>query len=91
MGAGEIILTSIDREGSYKGFDIDLLKKMSAEISIPVVASGGAGTNADFYNVISNTNVHAVTAGSLFIFYGPLKAVLINYPSYKTLEDMAGK
>lgn len=91
LGAGELILTSIDREGSYKGFDIDTLKKISTEITIPVVASGGAGKYDDFHSVISKTNVHAVTAGSLFIFYGPLKAVLINYPSYKTLQDMAGK
>lgn len=90
LGVGEIIMTCINREGSYEGFDLDLLKEISSEIKIPVVASGGAGDIADFSSVIKYANVHAVTAGSLFIFYGPLKAVLINYPSYQNLEKITG-
>ena len=91
LGTGEIILTSINREGTYKGYDLELLGEISTEVKIPVVASGGASEIADFANVITNTNVHAVTAGSLFIFYGPLKAVLINYPSYQSFEKITGK
>lgn len=91
LGAGEIILTSIQREGTYKGYDLDLLKEISSEIKIPVVASGGASEIADFVKVISHSNIHAVTAGSLFIFYGPLKGVLINYPSHQIFEKITGK
>lgn len=86
LGVGEIILTSINREGTYKGYDLDLLQKVATEIKVPVVASGGASKIEDFATAAKNTNVHAVTAGSLFIFYGPLKAVLINYPSYQSFE-----
>lgn len=86
LGVGEIIMTSINKEGSYEGFDLDLLKEVSSEIKVPVVASGGAGDMADFASVIKFAKVHAVTASSLFIFYGPLKAVLINYPSYQNLK-----
>jgi cyclase len=91
LGAGEIILTSIQREGTYKGYDLDLLKVISSEIRIPIVASGGASGIADFENVISNSNVHAVTAGSMFIFYGSLKAVLINYPTHQIFEKITEK
>jgi cyclase len=91
LGVGEIILTSVDREGTYKGYDIDLLKIVSSEVAIPVVASGGGGKIEDFTDVLSKTKVHAVTAGSLFIFYGPLKAVLINYPSHNSLQSILGK
>lgn len=90
LGVGEIVLTCINREGTYDGFDVDLLKNVASEIKIPVVASGGAGDISDFSAVIRAANVHAVTAGSLFIFYGPLKAVLINYPSYQDLEKITG-
>lgn len=80
LGIGEVILTNIDKEGSYTGYDIELLKEVSQILSVPVVANGGAGDFNHMKDVITQTNVHAVAAGSLFVFYGPLKAVLINYP-----------
>ena len=82
LGAGELIISSIDREGTAKGYDLKLLSDISKSISIPVVASGGAGDISDFLAVKKCGHVHAVSAGSMFVFYGPHKAVLINYPSY---------
>ena len=86
-GAGEIILTSIDREGTFKGYDIDLIKKVSESVSIPVVANGGASKVEDFTNAIINGGASAVSAGSLFVYKSENRGVLINYPSQKDLRE----
>lgn len=88
LGAGELILSSIDREGVGKGYDIKLLSSIAKSISIPVVASGGAGDLSDFVEVKNCGHVHAISAGSMFVFYGPHKAVLINYPSYEEVNNL---
>jgi len=77
-GAGEILLTSVDKEGTYDGYDLDLIKRISKVVNIPVIALGGASNIDDFKQAI-NSGASAVSAGSLFVFYGPHKAVLINY------------
>jgi len=66
IGAGEILLTSVDREGTGKGYDIELVKKVSALVSIPVIACGGAGSREDFYEVIQDGKADAVSAASVF-------------------------
>lgn len=86
LGVGEILLTSIDAEGSMEGYDIDLLSKVSQMVSIPVIASGGAGKLEDFRSAVRQGHVSAVAAGSLFVFYGPHRAVLITYPEYSKLS-----
>jgi imidazole glycerol-phosphate synthase subunit HisF len=89
-GAGEIMLTSIDREGTMKGYDLTLLKMVTDSVRIPVIASGGAGSLADFQTAVHQGGASAVAAGSFFIYHGPHRAVLINYPSaseLKTLEN----
>ena len=91
LGAGELIITSIDREGSYSGYDIDLLREISRLISIPVIASGGAGSITDILDVAREARLSAVSAGSLFVFYGPHKAVLISYPSYDTISNLLNR
>ena len=83
LGAGEIILSSIDREGTNSGYDIPLLYKISKEIKIPVVAMGGAGNLRDIKKVFDKTQISACAAGDMFTFYGPYKAVLINYRNNK--------
>jgi len=88
LGAGELIISSIDREGVGKGYDVQLLSSIAKSVSIPVVASGGAGEMSDFVAVKSCGHVHAISAGSMFVFYGPHKAVLINYPSYKDVDNL---
>lgn len=88
MGAGELILTAIDRDGTMKGYDLDLIKNVTSEVSIPVVASGGAGKIQDFIDAIQKGGASAVTAGSMFVFHGKHRAVLISYPSMEEMESI---
>lgn len=83
-GAGEIILQSIDRDGTYKGYDLDLIELISSKLEIPLVAAGGASNLQDFKSAI-NSGASAVAAGSLFSFKGSHRAVLINYPTRNKL------
>lgn len=85
LGVGEILLTSIDAEGSMEGYDIDLLSKVSQTVGVPVIASGGAGKLEDFRLAVHQGHASAVAAGSMFLFYGPHRAVLITYPEYSKL------
>jgi imidazole glycerol-phosphate synthase subunit HisF len=85
LGVGEILLTSIDAEGSMDGYDIDLLAKVSKSVNVPVIASGGAGKIEDFRKALHEGHASAVSAGSMFVFYGPHRAVLITYPEYHSL------
>ncbi|MBN8696784.1 MAG: imidazole glycerol phosphate synthase subunit HisF [Bacteroidetes bacterium] len=85
LGAGEIILNSVDNDGTYKGYDTELIRLVSLAVSIPVIALGGAGNINDFKKAIQ-AGASAVAAGSLFCFYGRLKAVLINYPSQEEIK-----
>lgn len=66
LGAGEILITSVDAEGTQKGFDIDLIKEITAELSIPVIASGGAGKPEHIKSLVANTDVDAIAMASLF-------------------------
>lgn len=88
IGIGELIINSIDRDGTYKGYDIELLKRITTTVIMPVVACGGASSLDDFASAVNNASVSAVAAGSLFVFHGPHRAVLINYPDQKTLENI---
>jgi len=85
MGAGEIFINSIDQDGTREGFDLELIKSVSGAVHVPVIASGGAGNVRDLANAIKS-GASAVAAGSMFIFIGPYRAVLINYPDQKELE-----
>jgi cyclase len=91
LGAGELILTSIDREGTGKGYDISLVDQVSRAVDIPVVAVGGAGSVDHLADVMRDTSASAVGAGDLFIFYGKHKAVLITYPSYESFRSLLEK
>jgi len=81
LGAGEIIINSIDQDGVMKGYDMNLIDKIAESISIPLTILGGGGSLADIEKVIDKHGVIGVAAGSLFVFKGPYKAVLINYPN----------
>ena len=81
LGAGEIIINSIDQDGVMKGYDLALIEKIAESISIPLTVLGGAGSLVDIEKVIDKHGVIGVAAGSLFVFKGPYKAVLINYPT----------
>lgn len=85
-GAGEIICTSIDREGTYSGYDVELIHMVSSELSIPVVANGGASKIEDFKHAVQS-GASALAASSLFVYYGEHRAVLINYPNTNDLKS----
>lgn len=78
-GAGEIIVQSMDRDGMMEGYDINLLKQINSSVSIPVVALGGAGSITHFIEIINETHVSALAAGSMFVYHGARRGVLINY------------
>jgi len=81
LGAGEIVINSIDKDGVMKGYELDLIAKVREKISLPMTVLGGAGSLDDIEKVINQHGVIGVAAGSLFVFKGPYKAVLINYPT----------
>ena len=68
IGPGEILITSIDHDGLMRGYDIDTIKKISNLSEVPIIASGGAGKPEDFYQLIKNTNIKALSAASIFHF-----------------------
>ena len=85
LGAGEILLTAIDRDGTMKGYDIELIARVTSTLSIPVIACGGAGAIADFGQAAEQGGAAAVAAGAMFVFHGRHRAVLITYPSQAEL------
>lgn len=86
-GAGEIFLNSIDLDGTMKGYDLSLIKSVTSAVTIPVVVCGGAGTLSHFRDAIKQGGASAVSAGSMFVFQGPYRAVLISYPTYDELKQ----
>jgi len=86
LGAGELFINSIDRDGTMQGYDVDLIKRVTDVSSIPVVACGGAGKLQDLADAINIGGASAAAAGSLFVFQGPLRGVLISYPSQDDLK-----
>lgn len=85
-GAGEIIIQSIEKDGTMTGYDIELIKSVSTAVSIPVVALGGAGKTSDLINAFQKGYANALAAGSLFIYQSAQRGVLINYPEKKELN-----
>jgi imidazole glycerol-phosphate synthase subunit HisF len=88
LGAGEILINSIDRDGTMTGYDIPLVKKISSSVKVPVIASGGAGSTNDFKKVLNQGGASAAAAGSLFVYFGKKRAVLINYPDRSDIEKI---
>lgn len=87
IGVGEIIINSIDRDGCMEGYDLEIINTISSNLSIPTVACGGASGLQDFQYAI-DYGAHAVAAGSMFVYSGVHKAVLISYPKYDMLCDL---
>jgi cyclase len=84
-GAGEILLNSIDRDGTYEGFDLKMIEKVSSSVELPVIACGGASSVADMRKAV-DAGASAVAAGSMFVFQRPHNAVLISYPTQAALK-----
>lgn len=80
LGAGEVVINSIDNDGVMKGYDLALAEKVRAQTNLPLTILGGAGSLNDISRLISKFGIIGAAAGSLFVFKGVYKAVLINYP-----------
>lgn len=85
-GAGEIFLNSIDRDGTMEGYDLELTKSVAEVLEVPLIACGGAKNVQDLGDVVKQGSASAAAAGSIFVFQGPLRGVLISYPSQKELQ-----
>ena len=82
MGAGEIFLTSVDAEGSWRGFDFDLIRDVSEAVTIPLVAHGGGGSKEDVLSLACSSLVSGVALGSMSVFQNRGKGVLVNFPDF---------
>jgi cyclase len=85
-GAGEILLTSIDLDGTQSGYDVELISAVSHAVDIPVIACGGAGRVSDFRRAVQEGGASACATGSMVVYFGRNRAVLINFPERKELE-----
>ncbi len=87
-GAGEILLTCIDREGTWEGFQLDLVARVSASVSIPVIAHGGAGSHDDIRRVVNEAGASAVALGNMVVYQKRGMGVLVNFPSEADQDAM---
>ncbi len=88
LGAGEIVINAIDRDGVMKGYDVDLVARVRKAVNVPLTVLGGAGTLDDIAGLIRTFGIIGAAAGSLFVFKGVYRAVLINYPSRAAKDAM---
>jgi imidazole glycerol-phosphate synthase subunit HisF len=84
-GAGEILLTSVERDGTWEGYDLDLIRRVSQIVTIPVIANGGAGSLEDIRNAVKTAGASAVAIGSMVVYQKKDLGVLVNFPSKKEL------
>jgi cyclase len=85
-GAGELLINSIDNDGMMNGYDLELIKMVSENVDIPVIACGGAWELQHLKAATEEAYASAVAAGSMFVFHGPRKGVLVNYPEKEELN-----
>ena len=90
LGVGEVLVTSIDREGTGRGFDLSLVSEVADAVSVPVIAHGGAGRRSELASPVRESGASSVAAGSLFVFQGQDRGVLINYPSRSYVRKLLG-
>lgn len=86
-GAGELILYDMDRDGTYQGYNLELLQRVSSAVDVPVVACGGARNVEDFKDAVVDGGCSAVAAGSMFVYQSEKRGVLISYPSQTELTN----
>jgi cyclase len=88
LGAGELLINDVNRDGTMKGYDIELISSITSKVNVPVIACGGCGSYGDIKDVIINGGAGGAAAGSIFVFNGPRKAVLISYPDRLTIKKI---
>jgi cyclase len=86
LGAGELLLTSIDREGTWKGYDLEITKRISEAVSIPVIANGGAGKIEHLAEVVKKGKASAAALGSMVVYQKEGLGVLVNFPLREVLD-----
>lgn len=89
MGAGEIVINSVDHDGAMQGYDLELADAMRNVTNVPLTILGGAGSMADIKALVSKHPIIGAAAGSLFVFKGKFRAVLINYPALSERDELA--
>jgi len=87
-GAGELIVQSIERDGMMQGYDINLIKSVSETVTIPVVALGGAGNINHMKQVCNEANASGLAAGSMFVYHGARRGILLSYPDKNDLSNL---
>jgi cyclase len=90
-GAGELIVNNIDKDGTMSGYDTELLKRITSSVGMPVIASGGAKDMGDFVSAMIEGGASAVAAGSMFVFHGKHRAILIKYPDQEEINQLLAK
>lgn len=89
LGAGELVITAVERDGTGRGYDTAMLRRVTDAVSIPVVASGGLGGLQHMQEVVRSGGVSAVTGGSFFVLHGPRRAVLISFPARVDIDALS--
>jgi cyclase len=90
-GAGEIVINSVDRDGTMDGYDYELATACRSRLHVPLTVLGGAGSLEDIGEMIARCGTVGTSAGSLFVFKGPRRAVLINYPDSDRKDEICGR
>ncbi len=90
QGAGEILVNSIERDGSWEGYDLELVSQVTAAVGVPVIALGGAGSVSDLGRAVLEAGASAVSAGSLFVYHGRRRGILITFPTQAELTEALG-
>ena len=88
LGAGEILLVSVDRDGTFTGYDLPLIRDICSAVRIPVIACGGAGARGDLRRAIVEGGASAAAAGSIFVYQKENRSVVVNYPSRAELRRL---
>jgi cyclase len=87
-GAGELFINNIDLDGTMAGYDTDIINELTSNLSSPVIACGGAGSLLDIQNLFTKTKVTGAAGGSMFVYHGKEKGILINYPNGEVLDKI---
>ena len=87
-GIGELLITSIDRDGTWEGYDVNLIKKITSAVNVPVIANGGAGSVEHIKDAVKNGHASAVALGSMVVYQKKGMGVLVNFPDKRELSEI---
>lgn len=87
LGAGELLITSMDRDGMWSGFDLDVTRRVAHAVSVPVIANGGAGAVAHIGAAVRDAGASAVALGSMVVYQSKGMGVLVSFPDSRELQE----